>query len=121
MQLEAIRLEIQERQGEILSLHEDIKRYDREHEEMWDCRAFEISRDIAELRGKAFDRIRTLEREIKELMTKARQISATENSRPAASPLELLGISAILKADGKITDDQYNQILNEVRRGIDRH
>jgi hypothetical protein len=104
-----------------MSLHEKIKAYDREHAEMWDCKAYDVCRGIMEFRGKALLRIRDLEREIKDLMAKARQISAIENSSPAASPLELLGISAILKADGKITDAQYTTILNEVCRGIDRH
>jgi hypothetical protein len=116
MTLEMIQLEIQKRQGDILSLRTKISSYDEEHTEMWELRAFDLCRLISERRAEALQRINFLETEIEELMTKARQLSKENEEKRAVSPLELLGISALMKADGRISDEQYNAILREVRR-----
>jgi hypothetical protein len=122
MSLQIIQMEIQKRQSRIQSLGSGIMRTQIELEEMYqeesrsgirlgsDCLSQQIQRDQSE--------ITSLEREIEGLIEKAKQEEAASRPEHELNLLEMLGLSAIMKADGKISDVQFDTMLEQVRSAI---
>jgi hypothetical protein len=119
MSLEIIRMEIQKRQSRIQSLGSEIMRTQIELEEMFREEARMGVRLGSSLLSKQINdaqlEIASLEREIEGLIEQAREEEANATTNRELNPLEMLGISAIMKADGKMSDEQFNAILEQVR------
>ncbi len=124
MSIESIRVEIEERQGQIQSLHSryqelqaelDEVRYEERRSGNRLCGSDSIPREMERIRNE----ISSLESDIESLVDQARKEAAkAEAARPKLSPLEALGISALMRADGKMSDEQFSQILSEVRKAL---
>jgi hypothetical protein len=122
MSLAIIQMEIQKHQTKIQSLGSEIMRTQAELEEMYreetrsgirlgsDCLQQQINRNQSE--------IASLQRKIDELIEQAKSEEANSGTDHELNPLEALGLSALMKADGKMTDEQFNAMLEEVRRAM---
>jgi predicted RNase H-like nuclease (RuvC/YqgF family) len=119
MSLEIIRIEIQKRQTRIQSLSSEIIRTQTELEEMiYEERRIGqrlgssmLQRQINEAQSE----ISSLHEEIDDLISQAKEEEAKAAPTPEFNPLEMLGISALMRADGKMSDEQFNAILEQVR------
>lgn len=122
MDLEQIKLEIQKRQGDIQSLQADHARVRSELEEVYAAE----SRYGERLSGSEYlpkqlerieNQIRSLQREIESLMDQAREKASSQEDRKL-NPLEALGAAALMWADGKLSDEDFEQMLEKVRQAI---
>ena len=120
MTLDMIRLEIEKRQGRIQSLNSKLSRLRVELDNIYDAEdrvgerlagSYTIPEDMSRIERE----ISSLESEIEQFMKQAREIQANEAPKHEFNPLEMLGISALMKADGKLSDEQFNAVLEEVR------
>lgn len=120
MSLDIVKMEIQKRQTRIQSLSSELMRLQIELEEVHREEArtgIRLSPEVLEQqirRGES--EIRSLQKEIEQLVQQARE--AEDSRTPELNPLEMLGLSAILKADGKLSEEQFNQMLEQVRRTL---
>jgi len=74
-----------------------------------DCLQEQINRDQIE--------IASLQRKLDQLIEQAKSEQAgTEPDQ--LNPLEALGLSALMKAERKMTDEQFNAILEQVRNAV---
>jgi len=120
MSFDIVKMEIQKRQTRIQSLSSELMRAQIELEEVYREEArtgMRLSPEVLEQqirRGES--EIRSLQREIEQLVQQAKE---SEESRTSElNPLEMLGLSAIMKADGKLSEEQFNQMLEQVRRTL---
>ena len=135
MSLEMIRLEVQEKQGEINSLQSKLSRLQAEFQES--CRledrinsALPDTKRLQNEMWQAQDGIEALQRKIRALMDKARSEDVMDVLRQAQGqvessgesqlrPLEALGKAAILLADGQMAEDEFEELLHKVRKTVE--
>jgi predicted RNase H-like nuclease (RuvC/YqgF family) len=124
MSLEIIRMEIQKCQTRIQSLGSEITRTQIELEEMiQEERRMQVrlgSSLLIKQINDAQSEIVPLEAEIEGLIRQAKEEEEKAPPAPELNPLEMLGISVLMKADGKISDEQFNAILEQVRSGFNK-
>jgi|SRR5882724_178473 len=118
MSVTITQMEIQKYQTRIQSLSSGIVRAQLELDEM--CRVEEAegirlgSDSLQEQINRDQIEIASLQRNIDQLIEQAKSEQArTEPDQ--LNPLEALGLSALMKAEGKMTDEQFNAILEQVR------
>jgi hypothetical protein len=122
MSIEVIRLEIQQRQSKIQALRHEIDRLEAEKLEIYrqeDLYNVQIGASHVPLQQERIsDEIRELEGEIEDLIAQAQQEQAQTGDASDLSPLEMLGMAAIMRADGNISDEKFNQLLEQVRHAV---
>jgi predicted RNase H-like nuclease (RuvC/YqgF family) len=118
LEIQYCREKISSLHSEHAMLHERLLEVYREEEKMGVQLSGSVSipRDLQAIEKE----LASYEKELDNLINEARQAEATKAKGQDLSPLEVLGMSYLLKDEGKLSDEHFQEIVKQVKEYIDK-